>query len=294
MKSKKQMILLLATATLFAACGGSDDEAVTPAPQPQQPRMLTVEVSERPMQTEGGAVQAPRRAGDATTTETLNTFTMCGDNNEWSATLTKTDGKWTTSWPRVDDSKKWNFYAYNVGNESKFNWNEGYPEVSFTMEKEVANQKDFLVAKTAEAKSWSETGGKVSLTFDHACAAVQFFVYKEESATYVVKEIKLLNVKKQGNYSFNRNSWNNLSTPTDFPDFTLTTGDITLTSDDITLDKKKLLPKGWLYVIPQSKDEMQLRITYTKDGVAKTPKLIGLSGSWEAGYQYTVNIKIGK
>jgi hypothetical protein len=31
---------------------------------------------------------------------------------------------------------------------------------------------EFLVAKTAEAKSYSETGGKVSLTFDHACAAV--------------------------------------------------------------------------------------------------------------------------
>lgn len=290
---RKQIMLLLATATLFAACGGNDDEAVTPAPQPQQPRMLTVEVSERPMQTEGGA-KAPRRAGDATTTKTLTSFTMCGDNNEWSATLTKTDGKWTTSWPGIDKSKKWNFYAYNVGNESKFNWNEGYPEVSFTMEKEVANQKDFLVAKTVVAKSYNETGGKISLTFDHACAAVQFFVYKEESATYVVKEIKLLNVKKQGSYSFKYNSWNNLSTPTDFPDFTLTTGDITLTSDDITLDKKKLLPNGWLYVIPQSKDDMKLQITYTKDGVAKTPKLIGLSGSWAAGYQYTVNIKIGK
>ena len=292
MKMRKQIMLLLATATLFTACGGNDDEAVTPAPQPQQPRMLTVEVSERPMQTESGA-KAPRRAGDATTTKTLTSFTMCGDNNDWYATLTKTDGKWTTSWPGGDVSKKWNFYAYNVGSESKFNWNEGYPEVSFTMEKEVANQKDFLVAKTVVAKSYNETGGKISLTFDHACAAVQFFVYKEESATYVVKEIKLLNVKKQGSYSFKYNSWNNLSTPTDFPDFTLTTGDITLTSDDITLDKKKLLPNGWLYVIPQSKDDMKLQITYTKDGVAKTPKLIGLSGSWEAGYQYTVNIKIG-
>ena len=284
MKSKKQMILLLATATLFAACGGSDDEAVTPAPQPQHPRMLTVEVSERPLQTEG-TPKAPRRADAATTTETLNTFTMCVDNKEWYATLTKTDGKWTTSWPGGDVSKKWNFYAYNVGSE--FVWNGGDPYVSFTMEEEVADQKDFLVAKTAEAKSWSETGGKVSLTFDHACAAVQFFVYKEkeESASYVVKEIQLLNVKKEGDYHFNNNTWSDLKTTTDF---TLTTGDITPS------DTKQLLPKGWLYVIPQSKVGMQLQITYTKDGVAKEPKLIDLSGSWEAGNQYTVNIKIGK
>ena len=284
MKSKKQMILLLATATLFTACGGSDDEAVTPAPQPQHPRMLTVEVSERPLQTEG-TPKAPRRADAATTTETLNTFTMCVDNKEWYATLTKTDGKWTTSWPGGDVSKKWNFYAYNVGSELV--WNGGDPYVSFTMEEEVDNQKDFLVAKTAEAKSWSETGGKVSLTFDHACAAVQFFVYKEkeESASYVVKEIQLLNVKKEGDYHFNNNTWSDLKTTTDF---TLTTGDITPS------DTKQLLPKGWLYVIPQSKVGMQLQITYTKDGVAKEPKLIDLSGSWEAGNQYTVNIKIGK
>ncbi len=285
MKSKKQMLLLLATATLFAACGGNDDEAVTPAPQPQQPRMLTVEVSERPLQTEG-TPKAPRRADAATTTETLNTFRMCTHVSGyiWSEELTKTAGKWTTKWPSSSE-EKYNFYAYNVGSAKEFVWNGGDPYVSFTMEKEVADQKDFLVAKTAEAKSYNETNGKISLTFDHACAAVQFFVYKEESASYVVKEIQLLNVYKQGNYSFKYNSWNSLS---ELTHFTLTTGEITPTST------KELLPKGWLYVIPQSKDDMKLQITYTKDGVAKTPKLIDLSGSWAAGYQYTVNIKIGK
>ena len=282
MKMRKQIMLLLATATLFAACGGNDDEAVTPAPQPQQPRMLTVEVSERPVQTEGGE-KAPRRADAATTTETLNTFTMCVDNKDWYATLTKTDGKWTTSWPGGNVSKKWNFYAYNVGNE--FVWNGGDPYVSFTMDEKANFQKDFLVAKTAEAKSYSETGGKVSLTFDHACAAVQFFVYKEENATYYVKEIQLLNVYKQGNYSFKDNSWNSLS---ELTHFTLTTGEITPTST------KQLLPMGWLYVIPQSKVGMQLQIKYTKNGGTKTTKLIDLSGSWAAGNQYTVNIKIGK
>ena len=165
-------------------------------------------------------------------------------------------------------------------------WNGGDPYVSFTMEKEVANQKDFLVAKTAEAKSWSETGGKVSLTFDHACAAVQFFVFKEEeSATYVVKEIQLQNVYKQGDYHFNNNTWSDLKTPTYF---TLTTGDITPS------DTKTLLPKEWLYVIPQSKEGMKLQIKYTKNGGTETTKLIDLSGSWAAGNQYTVNIKIGK
>lgn len=282
-------MLLLATATLFAACGGNDDEAVTPAPQPQQPRMLTVEVSERPMQTESGA-KAPRRAGDATTTETLNTFRMCThvSGSIWSEKLTKTAGKWTTKWPSSSE-EKYNFYAYNVGNESKFNWNGADPYVSFTMEEEVADQIDFLVAKTAEAKSYSETGGKISLTFDHACAAVQFYVFKEESASYVVKEIKLMNVNKQGDYHFNSNTWSDISTPENFTNFTLTTGEITPSGT------KTPLPKGWLYVIPQSKKDMKLQIKYTKDGgKEEKTRTMDLSGSWEAGYQYTVNIKIGK
>ena len=54
-------MLLLATATLFAACGGSDDKGVTPAPRPQH--MLTVEVSELSMQTEGGAGQTRISSG---------------------------------------------------------------------------------------------------------------------------------------------------------------------------------------------------------------------------------------
>jgi hypothetical protein len=212
---------------------------------------------------------------------------MCVDNKDWYATLTKTDGKWTTSWPGGDASKKWNFYAYNVGNESDFN--EGNPEVSFTMEEDVANQKDFLVAKTAEEKSYSETGGKITLTFDHACAAVQFFVYKEESATYVVKEIKLLHVNKQGDYHFSSNTWSDISSPENFTNFTLTTGEITPSGT------KTPLPKGWLYVIPQSKKDMKLQIKYTKDGgKEEKTRTMDLSGSWEAGYQYTVNIKIGK
>lgn len=287
---RKQIMLLLATATLFAACGGSDDEAVTPAPQPQPQRMLTVEVSERPLQTEG-TPKAPRRADAATTTETLNTFRMCTNvsGDIWSVELTKTAGKWTTQWPSSSE-EKYNFYAYNVGSKNEFEWNGGEPYVSFTMEEEVANQKDFLVAKTAEAKSWSETGGKVSLTFDHACAAVQFFVYKEENATYYVKEIQLLNVNKHGTYHFNSNTWSDISTPENFTNFTLTTGEITPSGT------KTPLPKGWLYVIPQSKEGMQLQITYTKNGDGGTEKTMTmpLSGSWAAGNQYTVNIKIGK
>jgi hypothetical protein len=210
---------------------------------------------------------------------------MCGDNNEWSATLTKTDGKWTTSWPGGDVSKKWNFYAYNVGSE--FVWNGGDPYVSFTMDEKANFQKDFLVAKTAEAKSHSETSGKVSLTFDHACAAVQFYVYKEENATYVVKEIKLLHVNKQGDYHFSSNTWSDISSPENFTNFTLTTGEITPSGT------KTPLPKGWLYVIPQSKKDMKLQIKYTKDGGTEKTMPIYLSGSWEAGNQYTVNIKIG-
>jgi hypothetical protein len=53
---------------------------------------------------------------------------------------------------------------------------------------------------------------------------------------------------------------------------------------------KEQLPCGWLYLIPQTKDDIKIEINYNS-GKQKT---LTLSGTWEAGKQYTVNIRIGK
>ncbi len=274
--------MLLLASFAFSACSSDDGEVAS------QPALLTVEVSENPMQDD--AVTAPvmtNRAGDATTTESLSGFYLSCSDSWKNVQFTKGGSGWsTTTWPLPDDnSTKIDFYAYSAGT---FYWNSGNPYVSFTMEEAVASQKDFLIAKHPQV-SYSDNNGKVTLTFDHACAAVQFYVYKEENTTFVVKEIKLKNVKKSGSYYFNNDAGSRWTVNETTTDYTLTTSDISVTTE------KQLLPCNWLYIIPQSKDDIKIDVTYTKNGGTQTTKTLSLSsGTWTAGTQYTVNIKIGK
>lgn len=279
-------LLFLFSVIALAACGDSDDGVNTP-PDVPSPRLLTVEVGENTMQDESAPARGMTRTAAATTTATLSSFTM-NYTDSWSANFSKTDGPWdTATWPNTvkNNDTAIDFYAHDGGT---FNWNSGNPYVVFTMYNDPFNQKDFLVA-THKNISFNDNQGKVSLTFDHACAAVQFKVYKEVDTDYTVNSIVLKGMKNQANYSYST-GWGTPGYSTDWADaskrfYTLTNGDITVTKD------KKLLPCGWLFFIPQAKDGIQIVINYNTD---KQKILTLSSGTWEAGYQYTVNIKIGK
>ena len=283
----KKLFLMLSVFAL-AACG-DDQEDLTPTlpsatesqqqpagPEPQ--RLLTVEVGENPMQPEGGTTKTDA----ATTTETLSNFSMNYEDNKYD--FSKTGDTWSTKdWPTsVGNDKKIDFYAYNGGT---FTWSSSDPYVSFLQEESAFSQKDLLVA-THKQISYNDNAGKVSLLFDHACAAVQFYVYKEESTTYVVKSIALRKVKNTGEYHYNSRSWSEVSGEAYY---TLTNGDITPSSTP------ELLPCKWMFFIPQEKSDIDIEVTYTKGDGAETTKTLHLtSDTWEAGHQYTVNIKIGK
>lgn len=298
-------ILFIMSILALAACGDDDDAVATPPAEPTPaPRLLTVEVTENPMQDENASArEMTTRTEAATTTATLNSFTMncqVGESS-WNKTFTKTDNAWNTfTWPEVGNDTKIDFYAYNDGT---FYWNSGSPYVSFTMEEYAFEQKDFLVANSGisyneakavgKAKTGEENVAIVSQTFDHACAAVQFYVYKEEDANYIVKSIKLKGMKNHAKYYYNT-GWGDLgySALWDSDEskriYTLTNGDINVSTD------KQLLPCGWLFIIPQAKDGITIEVTYTKNGSGSKTKTLNLSGSWKAGMQYTVDIRIGK
>lgn len=284
----KKLILCGLSVIALASCGGDDDNAVTP--QPKEPRMLTVVVSENALQDENASSrEALRRTEAATTTASLSSFIL-NYTADYHPPFTKTDNTWSTySWPlentEENNAKKLDFYANDGGS---FVWISGDPYVSFTMDEDAFKQKDLLVAQTTTA--YNDHGGQVYLTFDHACAAVQFNVYKEEAADYVVKSIKLQNVKNSGDYYYSDNSWKSLSGSAEY---TLTNTDITVTT------VYQLLPCKWLFVIPQEKSGestgLKLEINYTKNsGDANTKYLVLPSGNWAAGKKYTVNILIGK
>ena len=199
--------------------------------------------------------------------------------SSWYNDFKKSDSNWgTVNWPNVDSNTKIDFYAHDGGT---FYYNDGNPYVNFTMDNNAFSQKDLLVA-THKNISLSESGGVVSLDFDHACAAVQFNVYKEENASYTVNSIILKNVKNAGSYYYDVTPhW---QTTNGTADYTLTNSDITVTTD------KKLLPCKWLFIIPQSKAGIQIEINYN----GNKQKTLNLSGTWEAGTKYTVDIRIGK
>lgn len=279
----------------LAACGDNDDAVPIPIEPTPSPRLLTVEVSENPMQDNEASARVMNRTAAATTTASLSSFTM-NYTDAWYNNFTKTGSVWsptTIDWPVPDDSKI-DFYAYTDGS---FIYNGGNPYVSFTMDENAFHQKDFLVA-THKQIAYSDEDGKVSLVFDHACAAVQFQICKTNTVkehSFKINSIVLKNVRKNGDYYYD-SGW---TLGSDRTNYTLTnTLEKTLTS---TLEKTSILttdyqplPCKWLFLIPQSQDGIQLEIKYTVDKGAEKTKILNVgTDSWEQGKQYTVNIRVG-
>lgn len=270
----------------LAACGDNDDAVPIPIEPTPSPRLLTVEVSENPMLDNEASARVMNRTAAATTTATLSSFTM-NYTDAWYNNFTKTGGTWSTAdWPYgVNENTKIDFYAYNAGS---FQWNSGTPYVSFTMDEDAFSQKDLLVA-THKQISYNDTKGVVSLTFDHACAAVQFQICQtkkvtDEGKNFIINSIVLKNVRKNGDYYYD-SGW---TLGSNLTDLTLTNSTITLTT------AYQLLPCQWLFLIPQSQDGIQLEIKYTVNEGAEKTKILNVgTDSWEQGKQYTVNIRVG-
>lgn len=290
---KKIFFFTFLTAAFLAACSSDDQDEPK-----QEPRLITVEVTENPLLDANGAPkQLPTRTAAATTSETLSAFFMNYEGNKYDCE--KSGETWNTNpnnWPvSVGNDTKIDFYAYNDGT---FYWNSGNPYLSFTMDASASNQTDLLVA-THKAISFNDAGGKVSLDFNHACAAVTFNIYKTAGVgekSVIVKSVVLSGVKNKGEYYYNEETkWQYLSVSADSPltdgytsaSYTLTTGDITLTTD------KQALPCGYLFLIPQSKEDLTLTVNYTVNSGDAESHDFSLTGTWEAGTEYIVNISLG-
>jgi len=278
---KKIFFFTFLTAAFLAACSSDDQDEPK-----QEPRLITVEVTENPLlDANGTPKQLPTRTAAATTSESLSAFSM-NYTEDYKYDFKKTDGSWNTNtWPDIGNDTKIDFYAYNAGN---LLWKSGNPYLSFTMDASAFNQTDLLVA-THKAISYYDAGGKVSLDFDHACAAVKFNISKtagvgEKSVT--VKSVVLSGVKNQGDYYYNNvdTKWQSLSGSASY---TLTTGDVSLSTE------KQELPCGYLFLIPQSKEGLTLTVSYTVNGGEELSHVFNLTGSWAAGVEYIINISMG-
>ena len=287
---KKIFFFTFLTAAFLAACSSDDQDEPK-----QEPRLITVEVTENPLlDANGTPKQLPTRTAAATTSESLSAFFM-NYTGVYKYDFEKTDGSWNTNtWPVSGNDTKIDFYAYNAGT---FQWNSGNPYLSFTMDASASNQTDLLVA-THKDIAYNDAKGKVSLDFDHACAAVKFNIFKTagvDEKSVIVKSVVLSGVKNKGEYYYNSEGtkWQFLPGTDSYTydgyssaSYLLTDGDITLTTD------KRALPCGYLFLIPQSKKGMTLTVKYTVNGDA-SEYTFNLSGTWEAGTEYIVNISLG-
>lgn len=267
----KRFFILIALAAGFCACSNDDDKLLQEEPAPV--RKITIEVN---VATRGSVIN----------TSSLNAFSMNYHATKY--VLSKQNDAWTPnpiSWPiEVENDTPIPFHAYNGG---EYQYPGDY--ISFTIDENADKHKDLLVA--SKTVSYSANNGKVSLTFDHACAAVDIQIcissaLRDELGTdLTVDGVTLVNVKNEGNYYFST-GWSDISGSAYY---TLTTSGFSLGTELHSLDC------GTLFLIPQTFGEgTGLRINYTVSG-NKKDTFISMAGyKLEAGNQYTANIRLGK
>ncbi len=281
------------TAGLLTACS-SDDE------QKQEPpvRHISVEVNQRPMTSDdpAGARSTDTRSA-ITTTETFSAFSMRGIYNSLTTnyTVSKSGGIWTVApdtWPGGSDNNNTTpFYAFSQG---EFQWNNGNPYISFSIDENASTQHDLLVAKNSVA--YSDHNGKVPLTFDHACAALAFNVFMSNTLstnlagkTLTVSSIMLRNVSNTGKYYFETAAWDDVKGTANY---TLNSSSMVITTHP------QELSSNHLFMIPQERDAngtvgTYLEISYTVSGQEGSTATIPLTVDWKKSTQYTINIKLG-
>ena len=302
MKHIKLMALLLAVG--LTACSSDDEVERGLLPEDssnlkqrppfsddsQAQRLIIVEVEETPMtDTSAPEEEKMETRATATTTSTLAAFSMNYQGNK--SAFKKTGTEWNTlSWPGwVRTNEKIDFYAYTGGT---FYYNSDNPYLTFTVAEDASHQHDLLVAENKQI-AYSDAGGRVSLTFDHACAAVVFNVQitntlKTKLGGYLtVNSIVLHNVKNSGDYYYGTKSWV-VGKSSSY--YTLTNSDIFVTTS------YESLPCGHLFMIPQTSaangtEGTYLEVKYTTSGA--NTAYIPVQINWEAGKLYTISIRLG-
>ncbi len=303
-----QLIALLLAAAGLTACSSDEGTGTVEAP-----RLIIVDVTENPF-TESSPLAKKRvatRTAECATTESFDKFSM-NYTQDYKYDFYKTSGSWTNTntWP--NGTNKCDFYAYtdDMGNteqseapERIFQYNGGNPYIAFTVHEDAFSQHDLLVAKqknVSYSNSNSDVYGHVSLSFDHALAAVLFQVKitnklrEKVGNTLTVNSIVLRNVSKSGKYYYDKENdkekWD--TGGSGFADYTLTNGNFYVITD------YQEVPCKYLFLIPQKRDAngttgTYIEVTYTFSGQTQSSAVIPFDVDWEAGSLYPIDIVLG-
>lgn len=243
------------------------------------PRPMSIKVSSEALEDNAQAAGAMRKI-PPTTTNTLNKFylnyvydngnvvvgepELYTDNveeGEWLVSTTTYPG--TGGWPdTAPNNTLVTFYAYaNVDVDTEDNINNLFdsdgPCISFGMDEYTRELNDLLVAQATD--SWDNCGGHLFLPFEHACAALEFYISKTSSLadyTVSVNNVKIHNVPSVGVYYFNsgEGEWDVCTDSECLKEYTV----YAMNNDAITVKKDAdgkdlLIGEGdYMFVIPQT------------------------------------------
>ncbi len=140
--------------------------------------------------------------------------------------------------------------------------------------------------------AYSDAGGRVSLSFNHACAAIQFKIGQSKTLankSVTFKSITLVDVNNSGKYYYNQTpAWQEQSGNAYY---TLEdASSIPIPVSTKTNEGARSLSCGCLFMIPQAHSNAKIRIKYNTD---KTAEILLGDINWEAGKLYTISIRLG-
>lgn len=140
--------------------------------------------------------------------------------------------------------------------------------------------------------AYSDAGGRVSLSFNHACAAIQFKIGQSKTLankSVTFKSRTLVDVNNSGKYYYNQTpAWQEQSGNAYY---TLEdASSIPIPVSTKTNEGARSLSCGCLFMIPQAHSNAKIRIKYNTD---KTAEILLGDINWEAGKLYTISIRLG-
>lgn len=195
---------------------------------------------------------------------------------------------WTSSTYLPGQTKMMALFAYApyinsgipVNAEISVTGNQGAPQLTYTIDSDVSQQVDLLVAKNVDVVGNTSS---VELDFKHALTAVKFAIGRITGFTKITK-IVISGVKNSGTLSLDGDNWNLNGTTASYTiekDIDLSTsGDITGSSNDLMLLMPQTLPSG-----------AKLEVTMTNDIGTKTFSTT-LTGEWKKGYTVTYLLSV--
>ncbi len=336
MKFNRFFIFFFAFMGLMACSSNNDIEEDTPTTKEKKFLPLTVEVHENPM-VDSNAAQSNMRKAPIIDNTSFDAFylnyyyqgveDLAYNGTPWPTTRVGS-GRWRVGeenqqsgggdygWPTDygdGQNPDVNWFADNTENGNGFDFNDGDPYINFSVDEYSTNHKDLLVANITE--KWTDHQGVMSLTFNHKCAALQFYVKKAnniKSKAVTIHSVELHNLANQGRYNYDTDNWSNLTGTNSKYTLLSSSGAIAFEADKeytendyVELyagDLQSNAKNDYLFMIPQTVEAWSpstnpngayLLMSCKIDGDDKVV-YVPFSATLKQGVKYNVYINLGK